>query len=1639
MEDPNQLEPNSILPSASVPELGDQDLLDFNDEVQVPPNLLPVSQDSPDYQTSIISQPPPPTPVPSASGSLLTVPSPPNWARSTSLAPTPPPISSASSTYGDKNDSDDSEDWDDGERKWVVNDPPKPRKISERRRADNAKFELWIEQNQQHLVRGVPKLVADADRSVNSLIREFENKRIITSPRDYQLELFELAKIQNTIAVLDTGSGKTLIAALLLRWTIHNELDGRSKGLPKRIAFFLVDKVALVFQQHSVLTCNLDYPIEKFCGDMVINANKDFWAKTFEDNYGIVCTAEILYSCLSHSYIRMDQINLLVFDEAHHTKKNHPYARIIKDFYAPTEESKKPRILGMTASPVDAQVDPKIAAAELEGLLHSRIATVSDPAALQNSTSKPKEEKVIEYDPRPKDYTTELDTALKKLVGGLGDFSKAFAFTATATAELGPWMADRFWQLFFRSEDLARLEIKVERSLLHATVTGQSKDLNIDINPVRDAHNLVNQHRFARPSLDRNILSSKVIGLVDALQTQFSGEDQDRRCIVFVKQRNMATLLVDLLEQSEMQIPGLRPGYLIGGGRSESSWDLSKVGYRDQVLTIIKFKKGEINCIFATSVAEEGLDIPDCNVVIRFDLYDTLIQYIQSRGRARQQDSVYYHMVEKGNSIQTRKLTEASRQEEVLRTFCHSMPENRKLTGNNFNMDYFLRKEKNQKQYTVPETGAKLNFKQSLICLANFASSLPHPPEVNLTPEYVMVSLPNGFQCEVVLPASSPIRRVTGNIHETKAVAKCSAAFEMCLLLLKDNYLDAHLNPVFTKQLPAMRNARLAISSKKRQEYGMRIKPEIWSTVGEPTELFVMALTLERPTALGRVSAPLLLLTRQAMPRVALFPLYFGTDRSSIVRCIPLPGSIKVDGPSAGSLTAFTLTVFNDVFSKKYEANAYELPYFLAPTRKGHACDFWSITDPSTIIDWDIVKFVQLNEQVKYEFGAHPDEFFENKFVWDAYDGSRKFILRRRNYDLKATDPVPEGIVPPSHRAWKTSCKNHDILNYSNSLWSKSRAYFTYKEEQPVVEAELLPIRRNMLDDDVDEDLEPKKCFLVLETLRISPLPVGFVAMVYTFPAIIHRIDSNLVALDACKMLGLDIRPDLALEAFTKDSDNGGEHDEEQVNFQRGMGNNYERLEFLGDAFLKLSTTIALFTQIPDKDEFEYHVERMLLVCNKNLFNNALEVKLEEYIRSMAFNRRTWYPEGLTLKKGKRKDITRKHTLADKSIADVCEAIIGAAYLTAQDSEDKNYDMAIQAVTVTVNSKMHKMKTWSDYYAAYKKPEWQTAPANSVQIDMAEKFRQRMGYQFKYPRLLRSAFQHPTYPMIYEKLPSYQRLEFLGDALLDMVCIDYLFRAFPGADPQWLTEHKMAMVSNQFLGCLAVQMQFHKSMAFCSPPIQREVAEYVSEVGEALKIAKEDAVAAGKDETDFAKNFWVHCVRPPKCLPDVVEAYVGALFVDSEYDYSTVQQFFERHVRPFFGDMRLYDAFANKHPVTLLTNLMQTEFRCREWRLLTKEIIIEEEEEKDEVSVPGIGVGEENRVPQVICAVRVHGTTLAHAISQSSRYGKIAAAKKALEMLEEMGVERFRKEYGCGCVEEEEEEEEEEGEEKFEEVHGTAI
>ncbi|KAI1274314.1 hypothetical protein F5Y07DRAFT_220865 [Xylaria sp. FL0933] len=1497
------------------------------------------------------------------------------------------------------------EDYDCSDDEVSVQDDIPPQLITHSHLAqDKFLFDDWL-RNQRQRAHNSTRGPSTGGQSILAELglKDMEDEPIISSPREYQTELFERAKQKNIIAVLDTGSGKTLIAALLLRHIVEQELDNRRAGQEHKLAFFLVDKVALVHQQYRVLETNLDFKMDSITGDSgAVIYTKEFWSQIIDQKTVIVCTAEILHHCLCHSFIRMEQVNLLIFDEAHHAKKNHPYARIVKDFYATLEKDnrERPRILGMTASPVDAKTNVHVAAAQLEGLLHCEIATVNDPAVFSRAAINKPTEGLVEYQNVNIAFETVLWQKLHQLVGRNQAFARMFTYSRDCTNELGRWAADRVWKLWFTEEQAQRIEAKTERDFTHMQLLQPVSILDAEreaIEAVRQANQLIKGHSFAILELNPFHLSHKVIKLIDHLNEHF--DPRTDKCLIFAEQRLTVALLADIFQQPDLRLRGYKAGKLMGSTSSTSGGDLGMT-LSEQKSTIKCFRSGDLNCLFATSAGEEGIDIPDCNVVIRFDLYKTVIQYIQSRGRARRFDSKFYQMIESGNFAHRQLITEIQDHEAKLRNFCDMLPEDRLITGCDYDIEYHLSKERSHRVYKVPSTGAKLTYKGSITVLANFVSSLPHPTDVPCyTADYIVHNVGGEFECEVLLPDASPIKSAIGRRASSKQVAKCSAAFEMCLKLKKQKHLDDNLRSTFLKRLPAMRNARLAISSKKRAEYPMRRKPYSWSVVGVPEKLFVTVIRLSNPKALGRASQPLALLTREPLPNIATFPLYFENQQVSDVECLSLPTPMECDSRDIDGLNRFTLRIFKDVFSKEFAGEVEKMPYFFAPLAHSHDAEYVDCgRDTRMIIDWDCVLQIQ-NGPDHIEWENQPEDVFDDKFVIDPYDGSRKFYTIRRRPDLRSTDPQLPGL--PRGRHQRQTQYATDIWGSIVSLWTSSRSKISRREALLVVEAEYIPLRRNLLDKfDVTRDIQ-RRCYLVFQTLRISVLPVRVVAMAYNLPAIIYRLESSLIVLDACKSMDLKLRPDLALEAMTKDSDNTEERAEDQINIQRGMGNNYERLEFLGDSFLKMSTTIALFSQIQDCDEFQFHVDRMVLICNKNLFNNALEMKLEESIRTRAFDRSTWYPEGLTLLKGRvfsKKEREPKHSLADKSIADVCEALIGAAYMTTH--EQKDFNMAIQAVTKFVNHKNHTMTSYGDYYAAYKMPEWQSSDARAVHEDLASEIEKKMGYKFRYPRLLRSAFTHPSYGSIYEGIPNYQRLEFLGDALLDMVCVDYLFHRFPGADPQWLTEHKMAMVSNQFLGCLCVSLSFQKHMVSMNANLQKEIADYVHMITEARTQAEDAAEACGLRRAAYARNYWVKEKRSPKCLPDIVEAYVGAVFVDSQFNYEEVQRFFDTHIRPYFEDMHLYDTYANNHPVTLLSNVLATEFRCTRWRIMSSET---DDEDREFAAT------------QVAAAVMIHGAVRESAYAASSGYAKSKAAQRLLNKLKDMSLEEFKSSFDCNC------------------------
>jgi endoribonuclease Dicer len=115
---------------------------------------------------------------------------------------------------------------------------------SEKRRVQNEIFRTFAARKTEEITeKEVKEAIAgskDEELSIRAILAKQENSARITNPRDYQTELFQRAKEQNIIAVLDTGTGKTHIATLLLRHILDQELEARAKGDPPKIAFFLV-------------------------------------------------------------------------------------------------------------------------------------------------------------------------------------------------------------------------------------------------------------------------------------------------------------------------------------------------------------------------------------------------------------------------------------------------------------------------------------------------------------------------------------------------------------------------------------------------------------------------------------------------------------------------------------------------------------------------------------------------------------------------------------------------------------------------------------------------------------------------------------------------------------------------------------------------------------------------------------------------------------------------------------------------------------------------------------------------------------------------------------------------------------------------------------------------------------------------------------------------------------------------------------------------------------------------------------------------------------------------------------------------------------------------------------------------------
>jgi ERCC4-related helicase len=391
------------------------------------------------------------------------------------------------------------------------------------------------------------------------------------------------------------------------------------------------------------------------------------WQKVLYHIHVVVSTPAILQQALNHG-CTMKSISLLVFDEAHHCVKDSPMNSIMKLHYHPklTQESRHelPHILGLSASPITKKNKKEVVELEenLDATCKSPLQQLEEYTAFVNMP----EPLVLEHSPTPDHPSTLLDllTATvcavkfehdpivavlrrsenphaqeklekmlkKQRTPAMEEMQVLVRSCTDIQQSLGTWACDMLIK-----KCLEKVELMSSREHEFAAAGAQSAARSAFM-----ASTLQSLHIPLRmANLDLNTsdsVSSKVKLLLEFLQ---DGYQSNLRCLIFVKTRVTAWLLTDLINSHPLTHDQYCAFSFVRVSNPTHTGICDFAELREQHDNLESFRNGELNVCVATSVLEEGVDVPAMNLVICFDERPNFRSFIQSRGRARQRESQF--------------------------------------------------------------------------------------------------------------------------------------------------------------------------------------------------------------------------------------------------------------------------------------------------------------------------------------------------------------------------------------------------------------------------------------------------------------------------------------------------------------------------------------------------------------------------------------------------------------------------------------------------------------------------------------------------------------------------------------------------------------------------------------------------------------------------------------------------------------------------------------------------------------------------------------------------------------------------------------------------------------------------------------
>lgn len=489
----------------------------------------------------------------------------------------------------------------------------------------------------------------------------------------YQKEVVERALLgENTIIWLPTGGGKTRAAVYVAQKHLETTLNAK--------VVVLVNKVHLVdqhFTKEFKPHLGRNYTLVPVSGE---SDEKDFFGDVVRDSDLVICTAQILYNALTNmekaKHVELSDITLLIIDECHHTHKDSVYNKIMGCYVEKKlkGQQKLPQILGLTASPGTGGA--RILEMAVEHVLQicanldsAIVSTKNNTSELKNKVPRPIKTFDI-VDKRPED---PLGDHLKWMMQQIHEYMNLppdFRLRECGTQEYEADVVVLEQRGVIESNRLlaqCALHLRQYNDALLINDTLRMTDAyrsledfyNTKFNTEIDGTDFFlvglfqeNQMELKNLARDSRYENPKMFKLESTLLKQF-GPGVRSRGILFSKTRKSVHCLHDwVLTNEALQKAGIKSAILTGAGNG--------IGYMTQNAqadTIRNFRNGTLNLLISTSVAEEGLDIPECNLVVRYGLLTNEIAQQQASGRARARDSQYSVVAQTGGREVRRELT----------------------------------------------------------------------------------------------------------------------------------------------------------------------------------------------------------------------------------------------------------------------------------------------------------------------------------------------------------------------------------------------------------------------------------------------------------------------------------------------------------------------------------------------------------------------------------------------------------------------------------------------------------------------------------------------------------------------------------------------------------------------------------------------------------------------------------------------------------------------------------------------------------------------------------------------------------------------------------------------------------------------